>query len=69
MGKIVGLTFNKVVAPVEKAVTKKELVEKAKELGLDVKDNISKAELEALIAEAEAALNAPSDDANNGDDK
>lgn len=71
MGKIVGLVFNKVVAPEGNVIAKNELLEKAKELGLDVKNNMSKAKLEELIKEAEATLNTPddvdADDADAGD--
>lgn len=62
MGKIVGLVFDKVVAPKEGEVTKKELLEKAKELGLEVKGNVTKADLEKLIKEAEEKASSNADD-------
>lgn len=50
MAKTVGLTFPKV-----NDTSKEELLKRAEELGLEVKPNIGKAKLEALIKEAEEA--------------
>ena len=68
MARVVGLTFEKVVAQEENAVTKKELLEKAQELGLEVKGNVTKADLEKLIKEAEENTPSNEDETPEGDD-
>lgn len=57
MGKVVGLVFKSAEsnANAPKEPTMAELKEKATALGLEFKGNISKADLTALIEEAEKA--------------